>query len=174
MGKSRREQFGDHLDLLSDEDRERALHTIVGQVYLAVEGVDLQARRLRASHSVIHTEHQSDAIFLIVALQRLMLLLDLALELAPEDRRAELANAIDRLRASAGDTEDARDVLAHLDEYLTRFGKKQAKAGELPLPWFERSGTRYVVRVGSYAVSVDEAEEAAHEAFAAAFPLDSL
>jgi hypothetical protein len=132
MGKSRREQFTDHLGRLSDEDRERTLHTIVGQVYLAVEGVDLQARRLRASHSVVHTEHQSDAIFFIVALQRLMVLLDLALELAPEDRRAELSNAIERLRSSAGDTEGARDVLAHLDEYLTRFGKKQAEARDLP------------------------------------------
>jgi hypothetical protein len=170
--RSRSEQFREHLDRLSDEERREALSSVIGQLYLAVEGVALQADRLRQSESVVHTEHQSDGIFFLLGLQRLMQLLNLARQLAQPEALGPLDEAIAKLAATASDTQDARDVVAHLDEYLVGFGKNHATAGERPVPWFSRNGSEYTVRVGDYAINVDAAEEAAHDAFAAAFPLD--
>lgn len=170
--KSRSDQFREHLERLPKEKRRAALSSVIGQLYLAVEGVALQADRLRQSESVVHTEHQSDGIFFLLGLQRLMQLLNLARELSEPEHIGRLDEAIANLAATASDTQDARDVVAHLDEYLVGFGKKHAAAGERPLPWFSRNGTEYTVRVGDYAINVDEAEAAAQDAFAAAFPLD--
>jgi hypothetical protein len=168
----RSQQFREHLDGLSEDQRREALSRAIGQIYLATSSVELQATRLRVSESVVHTEHQSDGIFFLLALHRLMQLLVLAQQLAAPERRARLDEAIAALAATASETQDARDVIAHLDEYLVRFGKKHATAGEVPLPWFSRAGSDYTVRVGEYAINVDAAEAAAQDAFAAAFPLD--
>jgi len=172
MGKSRSEQFQQHVEALSEDDRRRALVTATGQLYLAAQGIVQQADRLRASESVTHTEHQNDAIFFVFALHRLVVLLRLALQLADDNDRAAVEAAIGKLQAVAGETQDARDVLSHLDEYAAGFGRKQPRAGLPPLPWFSRRGPKYTVRVGNYAIDVDAAEAAAVEAFSAVMELD--
>lgn len=170
--KTRSDKFREHLESLPEDQRREALSRAVGQLYLATASVELQAKRLRVSESVVHTEHQADGIFFLVAVQRLMQLLLLVQRLADPDHLERLDAAIAALVATASETQDARDVVAHLDEYLVGFGKKHDTAGEVPLPWFSRVGSDYTVRVGEYAINVDAAEAAAHEAFAAAFPLD--
>lgn len=172
MGKSRSERFQEHVEALSDEDRRQVLARTTGQIYLAAQGVCQQADRLRASHSVTHTEHQSDGIFFVFSLHRLISLLDLAVRLADEEHRPTVTDAVRRLRGVAGDNQRARDVLSHLDEYIAGFGRDQPEAGAQPLPWFSRTGSEYTVRVGDYAIDVDAAEAAALEAFNAALSFD--
>jgi hypothetical protein len=171
VGKSRADQFREHIEGLPEDKRREALATTMGQIYLAAEGVSQQAQRLRASHSVTHTEHQNDALFFVVALHLLIRLLELAVQLADDTRRPGVQVGLERLMAAAGHVQGARDVLAHLDEYLTGFGKAHEEAGLRPLPWFSREGTRYTVRIGDYEVDVDVAADAAMEAFSTALPL---
>ena len=162
MGKSKYEQFRDHLNTLDDADRDVALHSTKGQIYLIVEAISQQARRLRESNSVVHTSHQADAILLVYALRTLLSLGELAVRLVPAREQDNVQAALDSFASCVSDAINARDALAHIDEYLVGFGKQQQKApAERFLPWFSRWGTNYTVRVGPFAIPVDDAETSA-------------
>ena len=70
-----------------------------------------------------------------------------------------MTEAHERFKAHLPDLIAARDALAHPDEYLAGFGKRQQANGGEYLPWFARSGTSYTVMVGPHAINVDQAAE---------------
>lgn len=168
---SRYKQFSQHLRDLSDDERTRVLASTQGQAYLYAEAVSQQARRLRDSHSVTHVEHQADAVLFAFALKALFSLGELVLNFADRIDTASVAAAMDGLHAAAPDTASVRDALAHLDEYLAGFGKRQAD-GVPFLPWFARNGSAYTVMVGPLLIEVDTAEQAAIEVASAIMLLD--
>jgi hypothetical protein len=126
------------------------------------EAVSQQARRLCGSSSVTHVEHQADAVLFVHALRDLLRLVTLAHELASGEACAAIGDALDRMAAAVPAAKDARDALAHLDEYIVGFGMKRLDVP--PLPWFSRAGEDYTVLVGTFAINVATAERFAVDA----------
>lgn len=155
------ELFQDHLEALPPDERKRVAATANGQVYLYVQAVLQQSARLQASHSVTHTEHQADAILFVHALKGLYAVATVAVTLAGDEASTSVTEAHERFGAALPDLVIARDALAHPDEYLAGFGKRQQVNGGEYLPWFARSGTSYTVMVGPHAIDVDQAAELA-------------
>ncbi|MHB1371608.1 MAG: hypothetical protein ACYCW7_15610 [Pseudomonadaceae bacterium] len=158
---SRVDDFKTYLESLDEDARAKILATTQGQIYLLTEAVSQQARRLRKSHSVTHTEHQADAVLFVYALLGTLQLASLAAEIAKPKDAAQIEAAISAFGSSVPQSRNARDILAHLDEYIAGFGKLQTASDEPLLPWFSRSGEVYVVRVGTFEIDVDSAENAA-------------
>ena len=150
-----------YVESLDEDTKKSRLGTTQGQIYLLAQAVTQQARRLSESHSVTHTEHQADAILFIYALRGTLQLAALAAALAPSDDAARIRGALAEFNTTVPRSKDARDVLAHLDEYVVGFGRRQEPGDPPVLPWFSRREADYVVRLGDIAINVQAAELAA-------------
>jgi hypothetical protein len=156
-------KFHEYLESLSDERRQQVMGTASGQAYLYIEAVLQQARRLRASNQVTHTEHQADALLFVHALRGLHVVADLAKRVAAPSAIPDIEKALGSFEEGLPGLLEARDALAHADEYVAGFGRRQRSGGGEYLPWFSRAGEAYTVRVGPVALEVDHAADLALE-----------
>lgn len=135
-------------------------------------GPPLLSRGARSGHELVfcaadvpdrlpHTEHKADAILFVhtVATDTPMDALKGLYAVATVAAGWRQGRGFAALRGEPPELVTSRDALAHPDENLAGFGKRQQANGGEYLPWFSRLGTSYTVRVGPHAIEVDEAGE---------------
>lgn len=122
-------KFHAYLDALPEAKRQEVMATASGQTYLYVQAVLQQAKRLRASNSVTHIEHQADALLFVHALRGLHVVANLARRVAAPSAMPDIEEALAAFETGLPGLLDARDALAHADEYAAGFGRKQRSGG---------------------------------------------
>jgi len=152
------------IEAADQEARRGFVASTMGHFYLLGQALQIQVERLRKSQSVTWVEHQADAIMFVYVLRDLIRILEFMADAAAGDGGDAIKPALRKIFAVAPELVNARDILAHVDDYIAGIGRRQKGGEGPPRIFYERNGSEYTVWIGDLKLPVEPTWEAVEQA----------